>query len=145
MTSWPYRKTMQTRPTFAFGIDLHLTSTEDGGRLTPLLGGVRAEYRLNYRPNWGLPGMTPPEQTGAPVLGFSRENIAPGESVKAVIVAMFSEEVPLWTSVTEGTELPMYEGSRVCGRGRVLWRAATEWPLPEGDSAHFVNWLSEAD
>jgi hypothetical protein len=112
---------MQIRPTFAFG-----------------------EYRPNYRPNWGLPGMTPPEQTGAPVPGFARNNIAPGERVRAVIVAMYSEEVPLWTGVVEGIDLPMYEGSRVCGHGRVLWRAETKWPLPEGDEARFRSWLSEA-
>jgi hypothetical protein len=134
---------MQARPTFAFGIDLHLTSTDAGGRGTPLLGGAGREHRLNYRPNWGLPGMTPPEQTGAPVLGFARENIAPGESVKAVIVAMFAEEVPLWSAVDEGTELPMYKGNRVCGHARVLWHAVTALPLPDADESRFVEWLSE--
>jgi hypothetical protein len=133
---------MQRRPTFAFGIDLHLTSTEAGGRGTPLLGGAGRESRFQYRPNWGLPGMTPPEQTGAPVLGFSRENIAPGERVKAVIVAMLAEEVPLWLGVAEGTELPMYEGIRVCGHGRVVWRAETEWPLSDADESRFLEWLS---
>jgi hypothetical protein len=35
---------MQRRPTFAFGIDLHLTSTDAGGRRTPLLGGAGREF-----------------------------------------------------------------------------------------------------
>src|SRR5690242_11337455 len=117
------------RDTFAFGIELRLTSTDEGGRQTPILGGTDPQYRFRYRPNWGLPGMTPPDQTGAPVFAFSRENIAPGESCRAVIVAFFPVVVPRWATVGQGAELPMYEGPRVCGVGRVLWRSATKLPL----------------
>ena len=74
-----------SRDTVAFGIDLRLTTTAEGGRRTPLLGGWDRDQRFNYRPNWGLPTMTLPEQTGAPVFAFSRRNIAPGETCRAVI------------------------------------------------------------
>jgi hypothetical protein len=131
----------ESRDTFAFGIDLRLTTTAEGGRRRPLLGGADREHRFNYRPNWGLPGMTPPGQTGAPVFGFSRENIAPGESCRAVIVAFFPAELLRWASVGERTDLPMYEGTRVCGMGRVRWRAETELPVPPADETRFLRWL----
>lgn len=132
---------MNPRATLAFGLDLHLTTAAEGGRLTALLGGHAENGRLNYRPNWGLPGMTPPEQTAAPVFGFSRENIAPGANCRAVIVAMFFAAVPLWSAVQPGTDLPMYEGTKVCGMGRVLWRKETQMPLPDPDVDRFVAWL----
>lgn len=129
-------------PTFAFGVLLRLTSSDAGGRQTSLPGGDGPEVRFRYRPNWGLPGMTPPDQTGAPVLAFSRSDVAPGDEVRVVIVPPFPEMVPLWAEVQPGTELPMYEGVRVCGVGRVLWRTTTEWPLPEADEERFRGWLS---
>ena len=86
--------------------------------------------------------MTPPDQTGAPVLAFSRSDVAPGEEVSVVIVPPFPEMVPLWAEVEPGTELPMYEGVRVCGVGRVLWRSPTELPLPEADEQRFLAWLT---
>jgi hypothetical protein len=61
-----------------------------------------------YRPNWGLPSMAPPEQSGAPVLAFSRDVVLPGESVHAVIVTLFPEMVAQWDrEVTPGVSLPM--------------------------------------
>lgn len=97
-------------PTYAFGVLLRLTSTREGGRRIPLAGGWDREHRFNYRPNWGLPGMEPPDQTGAPVLGFDQEQIAPGDSARAVIVAFFPGMVPTWALVTPGERLAMYEG-----------------------------------
>ena len=135
---------MESLATFVFGLELHLTPTADGGRQTTLLGGSATDRRFNYRPNWGLPGMTAPEQTGAPVFAFSREHIAPGEDARAVIVAMFPEEVPLWSAVPEGADLPMYEGPRVCGVGHVVWRAETQLPVSDADESRFLAWLSEA-
>ena len=132
---------MEVRPTLAFGLDLHLRATAEGGRHTALLGGHAEGSRFNYRPNWGLPGMTPPEQTGGPVFGFSRENIAPGDRCRAVIVAIFFAEVPLWSEVRPGADLPMYEGSKVCGVGHVVWRVETRTPLPATDADRFVAWL----
>jgi hypothetical protein len=127
----------------AFGIELRLSTRKDGGRSVPLLGGMAPETQFRYRPNWGLPGMRPPDQTGAPVLGFSRENIAPGDTVHAVIVAVFFDLVPSWSAVEEGCVLPMYEGPRAVGTGRVLWRMETSWPLPDDDRGRFLTWLAD--
>jgi hypothetical protein len=88
--------------------------------------------------------MTPPDQTGAPVLGFSRENVAPGEIVRVVIVPFFPAMVRQWSTVDVGTELPMYEGAMVCGLGRVLWREDTRLPIPPDDEARFIGRLGEA-
>lgn len=131
--------------TFAFGVALHFAATEDGGRRTPLSGGSDPKDRFTYRPNWGLPGMTPPEQTGAPVLAFSHVDVAPGDSVRVVIVPPFPEMVPLWSQVQPGTELPCYEGKRVVGHGRVLWRQATALPLPDADDTRFTRWVLAPD
>jgi len=88
--------------------------------------------------------MVPPEQTGAPVFAFSREHIAPGEACRAVIFALFSKQVPLWAAVNEGTDLQMYEGTRVCGVGHVMWRAETKLPVPDEDVSRFLAWLAES-
>jgi len=87
--------------------------------------------------------MTPPEQSGAPVLGFERMNITPGDTVLVVIVPPYPEMVQAWSEVQPGADLPMYEGSRVCGHGRVLWRRDTVLPLSEGDEERFRGWLIE--
>jgi hypothetical protein len=134
---------MDREATYAFGVELRLTPSADGGRLTPLLDGSGSDRRFHYRPNWGLPGMIPPEQTGAPVLAFSREQIAPGEACRAVIVAMFPSQVPRWAEVTVGTDLPLYEGSHVRGVGHVVWRAETKFPVPDEDESRFLAWLAE--
>lgn len=116
-------------PTLAVGIDLTLVRTEDGGRAGPVLSVPGKSW--SYRPNWGLPSTTPPEQRGAPVLGFSRSEVWPGESARAVIIPLFPEVVPRWRAeVVPGVLLPMYEGGRVCGYGRVLWVGETTRPLP---------------
>lgn len=126
--------------TWALGIDLLLL--RDGGRQSPLLGGNAVENRFTYRPNWGLPGWPSGEQTAAPVLGFSRENIRPGESTLAVIVPLFLEHVPGWSDVRPGDELRMYEGPRVCGMGTVLWIDQAIWPVPADDQERLAAWLS---
>jgi hypothetical protein len=131
--------------TFAFGIRLRLTTTDEGGRRTPLAGGSDASVQFQYRPNWGLPDMTPPDQTGAPVLAFSREHILPGEEVRAVIVPIFPAMVPAWSHVQVGDTLPMYEGPRVCGRGLILWRRKIMLPSPEGGVAAFLAWVQGAE
>lgn len=118
---------METTATYALGVELRLVTTANGGRKTPLAGGL--EGRFQYRPNWGLPGMVPPDQTGAAVFGFSRENIAPGEMARAVIVPPFPGMLPEWARVEPGTELPMYEGARVCGYGRCgAWTPRCRYP-----------------
>ena len=132
-----------TEPTFAFGVLLRLTSTAEGGRETAIRGGWEDEAWFSYRPNWGLPGMVPPAQSGAPILGFDQEQLAPGDTARVVIVPLFPSMVPVWAEVEPGSDLPMYEGARVCGHGRVLWRRTTEWPLPTSDEARFHQWLVE--
>jgi hypothetical protein len=120
---------------------LQFTTTAQGGRRTPLLGGAGPEARFTYRPNWGLPQMTPPDQTGAPVLAFSAQHIHPGDQVRVVIVPPYPQMVPEWTHVAIGDVLPMYEGPRVCGHGRVLWRRDTHLPVPEPDEQRFRAWV----
>lgn len=67
--------------------------------------------------------MAPPEQSGAPVLAFSRDVVLPEESVHAVIVTLFPEMVVQSDrELTPGASLPMYEGARVCGHGTVIWQ-----------------------
>jgi hypothetical protein len=86
--------------------------------------------------------MTPPEQTGAPVLAFSRPEVLPGERALAVIMPVFPAITPRWRrEVVPGVILPMYEGSRVCGHGRVIWVGETRLPLADEDEARFVHWL----
>jgi hypothetical protein len=88
--------------------------------------------------------MAPPEQSGAPVLAFSRDVVLPGESVHAVIVTLFPEMVAQWDrEVTPGVSLPMYEGARVCGHGTVIWRADILMPLAEHDEQRFLQWLAD--
>jgi hypothetical protein len=129
-------------PAIAFGIDLHLTPTAEGGRSTPLLN--LADKTWVYRPNWGLPSMTPPDQSGAPVFAFSRDRFGPGESTHAVIVTLFPEMVDRWNlEVEPGAVLPMYEGARVCGHGTVLWRDHIRLPLVEADEQRFLRWLGD--
>jgi len=130
---------VEEEPTIAFGLDLMLA--DEGGRSTPLPGGHAADYQFTYRPNWVLPGMTPPDQAGAPVLGFSRANLRPGDQSHAVIVALFGYKTTQWQDVHPGSVLPMYEGARVVGHGTVLWTQPTVWPLPESDKARFLSWL----
>lgn len=88
--------------------------------------------------------MTPPEQSGAPVLAFSRDMTLPGESVHAVIVTLFPERVEQWDlEVEPGLVLPMYEGTRVCGHGTVAWRTNITLPLEQQEEQRFLKWLND--
>lgn len=134
---------MDQRSTLAFGLTLKFFRAEEGGRTTPTTGGNAVENRFAFRPNWGLPAMTPPEQTGAMVFGFSKAHILPGESVRAVIVVPYPEMVGHWDQqVDAGTLLPMYEGPRVFGEGIVEWRGPATLPLDEQRAAEFDAWLT---
>lgn len=132
-------------PTIAFGIDLRLTATKDGGRTAPLGNSPGAKF--TYRPNWGLPSMTPPhEQSGAPVLAFSRDVVLPGQSVYAVVVPPFPEMVDRWDlEVQPGVVLPMYEGARVCGHGTVIWRRNITLPLDRAEEQRLRTWLARPE
>lgn len=131
--------------TFAFGVELRLTTASEGGRSSPLSGDAITEARFAYRANWGLPGVTAPGQTGAPVLAFSQEPVEPGDEVRAVIVVPYPQTVPDWAAVEVGDVLPMYEGSRVCGHGRIAWRRQTLLPLPAEVQDAFMAWIVSAD
>jgi hypothetical protein len=90
--------------------------------------------------------MTPPDQTGAPVLALSREETLPGERVHAVIATLFPEVVDQWNlEVEPGAILPMYEGARVCGHGTVIWRTDITLPLNEHEERRFLRWLDDPD
>jgi hypothetical protein len=98
---------MEFVPTVAIGTKLEVVPTVEGGQDTPLLGGSAVKTRFSYRPNWGLPGWADGEQAGAPILGFSRQNIQPGETVRAVIAPFFFRGTPAWRDVRPGDELRM--------------------------------------
>ncbi len=128
-------------PALALGIELHLTPTSEGGRSKPLLD--LAARRWAFRPNWGLPSMTPPAQTGAPVLAFSRDTVLPGESVYAVIATPFPELVDQWRlEVEPGVELAMYEGARIYGHATVIWRTDITLPLGQHEEHRLMRWLA---
>jgi hypothetical protein len=122
-------------PWLALGLDLRLLATEEGGRSKPITTG-----NLQYRPNWGLPGMAGTDQVGAPVLRFGREPLAPGETTRAVVIPRAPQSMHLWLEVKVGDELRMFEGPRVCGTGLVKWIADTERPMPEDDNDRFTAW-----
>lgn len=127
------------RPALALGIELTLVRTEDGGRVSPVVPAGDG----TYRPNWGLPSMAPPGQTGAPVWRFSRTPVEPGDTVHAVILVVYPRTEAQWRAeVLPGAVLPMYDGPRVHGHGRVLWTGATRTPVPEQDAARFARWLA---
>jgi hypothetical protein len=126
-------------PWLALGIDLRLTTTEEGGRRTPI--GMDADYtRFAYRPNWGLPGMTGREQVGAPVVCFGKFPLHPGDRTRAAIVPLVDLSLDLWHALSVGDELRMFEGSRICGHASVGWITATIRPLPDEDEQRFCSW-----
>ena len=135
---------MQDCLALALGLDLTLVGSEEGGRQTPLLNLPDAGW--SYRPNWGLPSMTPPDQTGAPVLAFSQPEVAPGDRARAVIITPFPEMVDQWRrEVVPGVVLPMYEGSRVCGHGKVMWSVEVRLPLSEREETRLLQWLEQPE
>ena len=125
-------------PWLAFGLELRLTTTAEGGRKTPL--GLVDYEALQYRPNWGLPGMEHPAQVGAPVLCFGSTPLHPGDRTRAVIIPLVDLSLPLWEEVKVGDELRMYEGPKVCGYGLVAWVAKTLRPVPLSDHKKFDTW-----
>lgn len=123
-------------PTVALGIDLRLTTSEEGGRRTPI--GPLRPGEFAYRPNWGFVALgSPPAQSGAPVFSWEKPIVQPGDRVRAVIVPMFPA---VWDTVDVGSELTMYEGQRVCGHAAVVWRTNTTWPIPRDDYQRFDAW-----
>ena len=124
----------------ALGVELRFLTTEAGGRSKPL-GVPDSEYiKYQYRPNWGLPGMTGTDQVGGFVLWLGKFPVTLGETVRAVIVPCAPGSLPMWRSVVPGEHLKMIEGSRVCGDARVEWVSRTGRPVPSDDEARFVAW-----
>jgi hypothetical protein len=78
-------------------------------------------------------------------MAFSRQDIRPGETVRAVIVPPHPPMLSAWAEVDAGAELPMYEGARLCGVGRVLWRRDADWPLSQTDEDRFLAWIQGSD
>lgn len=122
----------------AVGVELTVLTTAEGGRHNPI--GGDGYPPCGYRHNWGLPGMTPPAQTGAPVQCFGHDPVELGDTVGAVLIPMFPDDVPGWHDLRGGEVLPMYEGSRVCGRATVIWIEEVALPLPATDAARFAEW-----
>ncbi len=119
---------MEARDTLAVALNLRLTTTEEGGRRPPV-GVVGVPLgQFQYRPDWALPH-APDGLTAAPVVGFSRTPIAPGESVGAA-------ERPV------GDVIRMHEGARVCGLGTVAWVRKATLRLTDSDLATVQDWLA---
>ncbi len=129
--------------TYAYGLRLRFTTVHEGGRVRPLHLVPEGADTYLYRSNWGLPGQTSPDQTGAPVVACSDELVRPGDEVSVVIVPVYAEVLAAWEVVAVDDLLPMYEGSRVCGHGRVLWRRATRLPVPADDVEVFREWVKQ--
>jgi len=127
--------------TLAIGLNLHMVPAAEGGRQSPILNGEGPGSRFGYKPNWGLPGWDDGQQTAAPVLGFSRPSVYPGDDVRAIIVPLFIANVPEWRDVQLGQVLRMYEGSRICGLGTMMSIQSVIWPMPLGDQERIAGWL----
>ena len=130
-----------SEPWLAIGLDLTLAPTAAGGRQTPLL--LTEPFR--YRPNWGLPGMTDTEQTGAPVLGSSASPLTPGDSARVVVIPLTDAHMTEWRLLSRGDQLRMFEGARICGHATVQWTENTTLPVPAADQARFLAWANSSD
>lgn len=128
----------------AFGLDLHLAATADGGRRGAIAPGT--EYRAaTYRPDWRLPGMKLPGLVGGPVLALGRTNVEPGEPVRAVIAPLAPWSLHIWAELGPGDRIEMHEGHRICGQAKVVWRGVTEQPVPAADIEGFDAWCKSAE
>ena len=85
--------------------------------------------------------MTPPDQSGGLVFGFSSRDVEPGSRCRAVVVQLVPAFLA-WQGVHEGDVLPCYEGARVVGHGRVLWREDIPG-VTDADEARWLAWLSD--
>jgi hypothetical protein len=130
-----------SEPWLAIGLDLTLVPTAEGGRSIP----VFLDTPFGYRPNWGLPGMTGTDQTGAPVLCSSASPLAPGHSARVVVIPFPNETMVQWRLLEQGDRLRMFEGSRVSGHATVRWVDNTSLPVPGTDEARFRAWATSTD
>jgi len=128
-------------PWLAIGLSLTLVPTATGGRQTPLL----LAEPFCYRPNWGLPGMTGTEQTGAPVLCSSASVLAPGGSARVVVIPLTDAYMTAWCLLNQGDQLRMFEGPQICGNATVQWTQSITVPVPAADQARFLGWANSSD
>jgi hypothetical protein len=133
---------VEPRQTLAFGLDLCLTTEYEGGRRTAIGGVEQPVGHFQYRPDWALP-LADGGLSAGPVVGFSKPTVAPGDRVRAVIVALVPHSLPWWEQVEPGAVLPMHEGPRVCGYGTVVWRRSVSLPLTEADTSLVQTWLAD--
>lgn len=132
----------EPKATLVLGLHLRLTTEAEGGRRAPLgLPGVPLDA-FQYRPDWSLPH-GPDGLTAAPVFGFSRTPVSPGEPVRAVITPLWPKSLVLWRALNVGDVLRMHEGPRVCGLGTVVWLREVTWPLIDPDLTSVQKWLAD--
>jgi hypothetical protein len=129
----------------ALGLTLRFLTSREGGRSKDL-GVPGSEYgRYQYRPNWGLPGMSGTEQVGAFVLSLEHFPVHLGDTVRAVIVPFAPQSIDCWRAVRPGDELAMFEGARICGRAKVETTWSTARPVPERDERRFIDWAEDRE
>lgn len=74
-------------------------------------------------------------------VGFSREDIHPREAARAVLMPLIPDRVPEWRDVRPGDTVRMYEGSRICGHGIVVWAEPTTWSMCDDEQQRLAQWL----
>jgi hypothetical protein len=116
------KTTVATRPVtadhLAVGIEIRLLPAERDGREHPI-GRVGESYvARQYRPDWRLPKMTPPEMSGAPVLCLEKYPLTPGVESRAVIVPLAPAMVPRWKQLCEGDALSPKSSTNATRRRR---------------------------
>jgi hypothetical protein len=135
---------VETGPSLAVGLRLRLTTADEGGRRSPIGLGMEPIGRFQYRPDWALPHATD-DLTAAPVVGFSQSPVEPGDTVRAVIVSLWPQSLPLWQELEVGDVLLMHEGPRVCGHGTVLCTKPVTLPLGADDTSAVETWLRRTE
>jgi hypothetical protein len=141
VVKWDEDERMGENRAVALGMELGETPP-----LADVAGSVMnpGDRLRGHRPRWGLASRRPGVRPAVPVLAFSRSASLSAELDYAVIVPIHPEGGPRRDyEVLPGVVLPLYEGSRVCGHGTVLWRAETKLPLPDHDQRRFLAWLKD--
>jgi uncharacterized protein DUF5063 len=119
---------------------LRLTSTDAGGRKTPI--------RSNYRPTFdlGLSWMGKPAVNDGRITLIDQDELAPGTEGLVRIQPMFSE---FWATVREGAVVLVQEGARVVGHVTVEKVLFAEGFTPDdaifvGKANEFCEFIQEA-
>jgi hypothetical protein len=92
-----------------FEVQIAVRATEEGGRMSPIFN--------DYRPSWNLGN----RWEGKPILNDGRVLLASPIAPGAVGYAWLQPLDPIsWVAIEPGATLPMQEGGRIVGEGRVL-------------------------